>query len=219
MQAEQVTDALRRFVLRPTEQITQRVDRPGQLWFTTSSGAAYEAKPADWLIAADAWVETAVRVVAPTDMPNFSRTYGLLFPKTGEPIFLNDVTTMHWLGSGLAGGVDPVGYAELLGELYSGDDIDQAVVSAFSATSAFRAGQLVRDVDQVRQLYPAIDPALLSAPVVRRDSDALVLDFLTYRYYLLEVRAAVDLYRWAVTGPAGEPAQWERQRVQRVEFL
>jgi hypothetical protein len=228
MQVDRLVDALERLVFRPGEQVDERIDRTDIVLLTTSrpesgsltpgSRIPYEAQPADWLIRDAPWVDEAVRVVVASSMNNFSKTYGLIFPRQGDVLFLNRPAVMRDLGRALHSGLDPMAYAELLGELYSGDDIDDELVYAFSATEAHRPGALVRDVAEFLGEYPGVDPSLVAEPSVHREASGLVLEFVTYRYYLMEIAAGVDVYRWVVTAPAGQSATWDRSRVQRLEL-
>jgi hypothetical protein len=213
MQADRVVEALQRFAFMPDEEIEKRWDYPDSVKLSTNWDF-YEAEPADWQVGSADWVDEAVRVFVPRSMHNFSLTHGLVLARDGEVLYLNQAETMKRLGSR----VDPLAYAELLGELYSGHDIARAVVKPFSATESFRSGWLVRDVNAFTEQYPAVDPSLVAAPQVRHDRDTVVLTFFSYRYYLLEFGAALDTYRWLVTVPAGRPAEWSRDTVaERVE--
>jgi hypothetical protein len=218
MQTDRAVEALRQFAFAPTERLEKRWDNPGHTALSTSL-FGYVLADADWLIGTEVWVEEAVRVVADGFMDNFVITYGLVFARDVDGVlFLNDVATMKELGRRLSDGLDPLAYAELLGELYSGHDIDGPVVKPFSATASHRSGWLIRDVNGFTEQYPAVDRSLVAAPQVRRDGETMVLSFFSYRYYLLELGAALDIYRWAVTVPAGRPAEWSRETVAaRVE--
>lgn len=212
MRADRAVEALRRVAFAPSERLEKRWDNPEYTALSTSS-FAYTLADADWLIAGEAWVDEAVRAVANGFMDNFVVTYGLVFPRDGDVLFLNDVATMRALGRRLGEDLDPLAYAELLGELYSGHDIGGPVVKPFAATESHRSGWLVRDVDALVRQYPAVDASLVAEPRISRSADAVVLEFFSYRYYLLEFGAALDIYRWAVTAAAGQPAEWTRETV------
>jgi hypothetical protein len=212
MQADRAVAALQQFAFVPGERLEKRWDNPEYTALSTSV-FGYTLTGADWLIGSEAWVGEAVRVVADGFMDNFVITYGLVFPRDGGVLFLNDVATMTELGRRLDDGLKPLAYAELLGELYSAANIDGPTVKPFSATASHRSGWLIRDVDAFRREYPHVDPSLVAAPDVARRDGQLVLEFFSHNYYLKEVASAIDVYRWVVTAPAGQPATWSRQRV------
>jgi hypothetical protein len=208
---------LERRVLQPGEQIEDRQDAPDVVQFYVGD-YGYQARPADWAIGREPWVDEAVRVVADRFVDNFAITYGLLFPRDGEPLLLNDVTVMRDLGRLLGERLDPLAYAELLAELYSGRSIDGPVVLPFGATEQVRAGELVRGVDEFARAYPFVDPGLVAAPSVRAEGGQTTVDFHSVHYYVTEASGAVDVLRWTVTGGGGAVGAWSRRYVaQRVE--
>ncbi|MDT5028750.1 MAG: hypothetical protein QOE61_5176 [Micromonosporaceae bacterium] len=217
VETDRVLAALQRHVLDAGEQVEERFDRQDSLVAYTK-GFRYQASSADWVIAREPWVEDAVRVVADGSAKNFVFTYGLVFDHSGGVLFLNDVATMRELGSRLGDGLDPLGYAELLGELYSGRNIDGPVVLAAAATEFFRAGGLIRDVDGFLADYPFVDASLLSAPAVRRTADEVAVEFCSYHYYLVETTGAVDILKWTVVGGGEREGSWSRRYVaERLE--
>ncbi|BCB87907.1 hypothetical protein [Phytohabitans suffuscus] len=216
MDWDRVVAALERQVLAPGEEVEDRRDWPEATTFMVGD-YGYDARPADWLIGQEPWVDAAVRVVADRFMDNFAITYGLLFAGD-EVLFLNDPATMRDLGRRLGAGVDPIAYAEVLAELYSGPHLDEQTVLPFAATGAHRAGVLVRDLAQFAAEYEWVDPALVSAPVVRAAAGGVELEFCSVRYFLTETRSAVDVLQWTVVGGGGRPASWSRRYLaERVE--
>jgi hypothetical protein len=217
LDADRVVATLERLVLEPGESVADRRDWPGIVVFH-SDRFRYEARPADWLVAREPWVEEVVRVVADGYVDNFVFTYGLLFERAGRTLFLNDMATMRELGRRLGDDLDPLAYAELLAELYSGRAGDQPTVLPSAATESHRPGVLVRDLDEVAAEYPWVDPALLSAPAVQRSDSGVTLEFCSMRYFLTETSGAVDVLQWTVLGGAGRPASWSRRYVaERLE--
>ncbi|WP_131785284.1 hypothetical protein [Protofrankia symbiont of Coriaria ruscifolia] len=219
MDADRVVAALRRHVLQPGEGIDSRRDWPDAVVFYVGSHR-YEARPADWLIAREPWVDGAVRVVADRSfIDNTSATYGLVVAGTDEVLFLNEVATMRELGRRLAVDLEPLAYAELLSELYSVKAIDGPVVVPYSATTLHRAGELIRDVDSFAADYPWANAKLVAPPVIRREGGDVVLEFFSCHYYLTGLRA-LDILRWRVTGGDGRPARWAREYVaERLEHI
>lgn len=214
---DRVVAALEQHALGPGEEIRGRRDWPEASTFMVDD-YAYRARPADWLIAEAPWVDAAVRVVGDRLMDNFAITYGLLF--TGdETLFLNDPATMRELGRRLGGDLDPIAYAELLAELYSGRRVDGQTVRPFSATGSHRAGVLVRDPAQFAAEYEWVDPGLVSAPAVRAGAGGgAELEFCSVRYFLTETKSAVDVLQWTVVGGGDRPASWSRHYLaERVE--
>lgn len=211
MDADRVVVAVQRLVLEPGESVADRRDWPGIVAFS-SGRFRYEARPADWLVAREPWVADVVRVIADGDIDNFVFTYGLLFDRGGRTLFLNDVATIRELGRRLGADLDPLAYAQLLAELYSGPAGDRPAVLPSAATEAHRAGVLVRDLDEFATEYPWVDPALLTLPAVQRtDSGDVTLRFCSVRYFLTETSGAVDVLQWTVVGGGGRPASWSRQ--------
>lgn len=219
LDADRVVAALQRYLLQPGEEIEHRRDWPEAVDLRAGPHQ-YEARPAGWLVGREPWVEAAVRVAAEREyLDNTSRRYGLVFPRNGEVLFLNDVATMRELGRRLAADLDPLAYAELLSELYSGSRVDGPVVTAYAATASWPAGQLVRDVEAFAAVYHWVDTGLVAAPVVRRENGGVVMEFFSCHYYLTGMRA-VDVLRWRVTGGGGRPASWHRDYVaKRLEHI
>lgn len=208
--------AVERHVLAPGSRVEDRRDWPEAVSFLVG-GYEYQAQPADWLISQAPWVDAAVRIVADRFMDNFAITYGLLFAGDDE-LFLNQPATIRELGRRLGGDVDPIAYAELLAELYSGPRIDEQTVLPFAATGAHRAGVLVRDPAQFAAEYEWVDPTLVAAPVVRPAATGVELEFCSVRYFLTETKSAVDVLQWTVVGGGGRPASWSRRYLaERVE--
>lgn len=216
MDWDRVVAALERHALAPGQEIEDRRDWPDASTFMVRD-YEYEARQADWLIAQAPWVDAAVRVVADRFMDNFAITYGLLFVGD-EVLFLNEPATIRELGRRLGADVDPIAYAELLAELYSGPHIDEQTVLPFAATGQHRAGGLVRDAAQFAAEYEWVDPALVAAPVVRAVASGVELEFCSVRYFLTETKSAVDVLQWTVVGGGGRPASWSRRYLaERVE--
>lgn len=213
MDAERVVAAMRRHVLRPSERIERRWDHPGSVALRTRRHD-YRAQRSGWAIGGEPWVDEALRVVADSwNEHGTSPAYGLILPRDGDAIFLNDVAAMRRLGRRLGDGLDPVAYAELLAELhYPREQADHAVVRPS------RPGRLIRDPGEFREHYPFADPALPRAPEVRDVDDGRVLGFRSYDHYTLAVGSALDVYDWTVTAPHGEPPDWSCDIVaQRLE--
>jgi hypothetical protein len=214
---DRVVAAAERHALANGQVVQHRQDRPEASSFMVDD-YEYDARAADWLIAEAAWVDDAVRMVADRFMDNFAITYGLVFAGD-EDLFLNDPETIRALGRRLGAGVDPIAYAELLAELYSGRHIDDQTVLPFSATGSHRAGVLVRDPARFAAEYEWVDPALVRAPEVRAIAGGGVeMGFCSVRYFLTETRSAVDVLQWTVVGGGGRPASWSRRYlVERAE--
>ncbi|MDG4772620.1 hypothetical protein [Solwaraspora sp. WMMD792] len=213
MQADRVVEALRRHVFQPGEDVAKRFAEPERVTVLSTTQALYEAEPAGWRIGTAAWVDSAVRVARDSSLENFVATYGFVFSRDGGALFLNDAAAIRELGRGLGAGLDPLAYAELLAELYSGQRIDDPVVFSFAATAGFRPGWLIADVEEFLRKHPSVDPSLVSPPRASQEGGVSRIDFLSHNYYLVEFGAAIDIYRWTVTAPAGQPASWVREPV------
>jgi hypothetical protein len=207
---DRVVDAMRRLVMAPDEALRHRADLPEGLIFSTTR-YGYDARPAPWRIADESWVDSAVRVVVDAFVSNRAMTYGLVYDNDGRELFLNDARTMHDLGRRLDVDLDPIAYAELLAELYSGAHVTSAVVKPYSATAFYPAGELVTDVAAFVREYPWVDSSLLSAPVVNRGGGATVIEFCSCHYSVSGLIGAVDILAWTVTGESGQEVSWSRQ--------
>jgi hypothetical protein len=207
---DRVVAALERHALDPGKSVEERRDWGDVLTFSVDD-YSYEAREADWLIGQAPWVDAAVRVVAARFlMDNWAITYGLLFAGD-QDLFLNDAATIRELGRRLGADLEPLAYAEVLAELYSGEHIDRPTVLPFAATERHRAGVLVRDPGEFAAEYHWVDPALVSAPVVRAADGGVEMVFCSAHYFLLEVKSAVDVLQWTVVGGGGRPASWSRR--------
>jgi hypothetical protein len=207
---DRVVDAMRRLVWQPDETLRNRADEVGRVAFTTTM-YAYEARPAPWRIADESWVDDAVRVVVDTFVRNRAVTYGLVYDHDGRELFLNDTRTMHNLGRRLGVDLDAIAYAEVLAELYSGDQVGSAVVSPYSATPFYPAGELVTDVAAFVSEYPFVDASRVAAPLVHRTADATVVDFCSCHYSVSGLTGALDILSWTVSGGSGREVSWSRQ--------
>lgn len=217
-EADRVAAVLQQYVLPPGEQIVKRTDWPTEVIL---SGVDHDvvAGRARWLIGREPWVRYAVRAVEDLAyIPNTSVTHGFVFPRAGDTVlYLNDAATMRQVGARVGVDLDPIAYAEVLAELYSGPRTDRPVVRPTSATPEYRAAELIRDVADFHSRYEFVDPALLAPPAVRRVGDQVVLEFCSGHYYITGLRA-LDLLRWSVTCGGGRPASWQREYiVQRLE--
>ncbi|MEV0944652.1 hypothetical protein [Micromonospora wenchangensis] len=216
MDTERTTEALQRYVLEPGE-ATERVWVGPESVTVRTARFRYLARPARWAVADEEWVADAVRVVA-ARQPIFV-THALLLTVSGGTLHLNRPEVMGELGRRVGAGLDPLAYAELLGELYSTWEIDGPVVRPFSVTEGTRAGWLVRDPDHFTRVLAVPDAPAVTSPTFVPDPDGgWTLRFFSHNHYLLEVRSAVDVYRWTVTGGPDRAATWARETVaERVE--
>lgn len=203
--------AVQRHILDGAQVEERHLKRDGVVLY--ARGLRYEIRPADWLVADADWVDEAIRVVADGGAENYVLSYGLIFPVEGAELLLNDVATMRELGRRLGADLDPLAYAELLAEFYSGRDIGGSRVLASSATGLHPPGELVRDPLSVVAEHPGVDPVLLSAPVVHPTDAGSAVDFQSCHYFLTEAGGALDILRWSVQGGGGEPGSWSRRYV------
>lgn len=210
MDTERAADAIRRYVLTPTEVVETIHLKPDWLWISTQHHR-FDPRPADWAVAEEDWVADALRVVAEHD-PIFT-THGLLLPVEGEPLHLNRPEVMAGLGRRVGTGLSPLAYAELFGELYSWS-IDGPVVHPFGATQWARPGSLVREADHFARVTVVPDAPPVAPPTFEQGPDGRwTLRFFAHNYVLLEIRSAVDIYEWTVTGGPDRDATWERQTI------
>ncbi|TDC30875.1 hypothetical protein E1211_23460 [Micromonospora sp. 15K316] len=211
MNTERIAEAIQRQVLAPGETIENLSILPDAV-FVSTSAALYSTRPADWAVAEEKWVAEVVRVVA-SRQPIFT-THSLLFPTESEPLYLNRPETMAELGRRVGAGLNPVAYAELFGELYSTWEIGGPVVHPFGATRTARAGWLVRETDHFARVIVVPDAPPVAPPVFEQEaSGEWTLTFFSHNFYSLEVRTAVDVYAWTVSGGPARAATWERKTI------
>ncbi|GIH16556.1 hypothetical protein Raf01_47280 [Rugosimonospora africana] len=214
MDADRVVEAVRRFVLDPSEDVQRRRDEVDSVTLRTAR-LSYEIRPAPWSVAAAPWVRDAVRVLADSGNASYLPTFGLLLLSDGDVVFLNDVAAMRQLGRRLGDGLDPVAYAELLAELhYSRGQRDEPVARPSAP------GRLIRDPRAFLDRYPFVDPALPRAPEAGDDGrGGTVITFQSFiRYLRVEVGTAIDVYGFTVTAPRGGPATWSvRDEALRID--
>ncbi|GAA5196396.1 hypothetical protein GCM10023322_65220 [Rugosimonospora acidiphila] len=208
MQADRIAEAIQRYVLHPEARVTEAHGVPERA-FVFAGNVVYEAFPARWRIQDEAWVDDAVLVFTSLGITHMELYYGLLLERDGGEHFLNDRAVLAGLGARLATGLDPLAYAELLAALYTDDDGRRAV------HHTGRPGYLLDDPETFASRYPEVDPGLISAPVVRRDGDTTVLEFLSHRQHPVELTLLLDVVAWTVTVPDGAPATWTRRPVVR----
>ncbi|MGW4460876.1 hypothetical protein [Micromonospora sp. NPDC004704] len=214
MDGDRLTAAVERYILTPHENVVNRRDWPDSVAIKTNRGW-YDAQPADWLIAREPWVDQAFRLVLDDAVEDAaSRTFGLILQRDGGVLHVNDQATMRGLGSRLGDDLDPLAYAELLAEFYSGPDIDRPVVAAQAASAFTKAGWLVHSVDQILAEFPFLDPELLSPPSVRQVAGRVEITFHSCHYHL-DVKGEVDVLRWNVAGGPGHEVGWLREYVAR----
>ncbi|MFI6761337.1 hypothetical protein ACIBF5_19590 [Micromonospora sp. NPDC050417] len=215
MDGDRLTAAVERYILSPDEKVIDRRDWPDSVAIKTNWGW-YDAEPANWLVAREAWVEQAVRLVMDASIEDVPlSTFGLLLRHDREVLYLNDQATMRGLGGRMGDDLDPIAYAELLAEFYSGPDIDRPVVAADTVSDFTRPGWLVQDVDATLQEHPHLESAGLAPPRVTQTAQRVELSFHSCRYYLdsVGIKGSFDVLRWTVTGGAGQEVSWRREYV------
>jgi hypothetical protein len=124
---DQLVAAMHQYVLRPDEAVKKRRDYDDSVVIKTRY-VSYDAGRADWRIDAAPWVAAAIRVVADGGMTSSAVTHGLIFEHGGPVRYLNDFAAMRSLGARVGPDLDPLAYAEVLAELYSGPKIDPPLV-------------------------------------------------------------------------------------------
>ncbi|GAA5188665.1 hypothetical protein GCM10023322_39860 [Rugosimonospora acidiphila] len=212
MQADRIAGAIQRFVMHPEERVTKVYDLRERV-VVLADDVRYEAFPARWRIQDEAWVDDALLVFTSLGVTHLELYYGLLFERDGGEHFLNDRVVLAGLGARLATGLDPLAYAELLAALYTDDKGERAV------HRSGRPGYLIDEPEEFWSRYPEVDPGLISAPVVRREGDTTVLEFLSSRRHPVGLTLLLDVVAWTVTVPDGGPATWTRRSVVRRQPL
>ncbi len=191
--ADRVTEALRRFVFTPDERPVELMGGAGAPVLRTSGGR-YSMLPTDWLIRQDPVVDDAVLVLAERGR-HAVVCYGVLLARDGTPYLLNDVDTMRTFGRYLGQGLHPVAFAQVLAALHGGQPGDRPV--AYPSTT----GDL------------SLDPP----PAQRREGTVLVIEFRsTIRQMDPDDGPVVETLAWRVEAAPDQPARWERQVLDRV---
>jgi hypothetical protein len=191
--AERITDALRRFVFAPGEELTEVLGDPWAPVIRTDQGR-YQAFGTNWLIRDDPAIDDVVLVVTEPGM-HFVVCYGILLSRDGTAYFLNDPGTLREFGRYLGRGLDPVAFAELLAALHSYPSEEGSV------TYPPDIGELIADV----------------RPEVRQDGTTTVIEFQSTVRRVVEYEGvAIDTLEWRVEAEPGEPARWECRAVDRA---
>ncbi len=205
LDVDRVAEALRRFILAPSEPVERRWDTPDALVVRTPV-YRYRAKPANWLIAREPWVRAAIRVIAESDRGDLIPIFGLLFTDDrDDATYLNDVEAFADLGRRLSSGMDPLAYAELLAELHFPSGTGSSPVS-----HPMVAGQLIRDSGTFLAKHQYVDPSVVAAgPTVSHAGGRMTIAFQSYvRYLLPDFGSALTIFDWIVSAPDRGPATW-----------
>jgi hypothetical protein len=199
----EVLDALRRYVLRPDEEVEKVAETS-----VRTTGRSFEIGSPDWLVRREPWVRDAVVVRHDADAHGTVYRYGFVWISTGELLFLNDVATTRRLGGRLDAWGNALGFAQILAELhYSVAEDGEATVYPFWD------GRLIGDPSEFLRAYPSVDPALVPAPRVGRDGLGVIVEFGSYYRYLLDhLTSGVDILTWTVASD-GQAATWTRHLV------
>jgi hypothetical protein len=191
--AERVTDALRRFVFAPGEEPTEVMGDPWAPVIRTDQGR-YSVFGTNWLIRDDPAIDDAVLVVTEPGIHHVV-CYGILLAHDGTGYLLNDPATLREFGRYLGRGLDPVAFAQLLAALHSYPSEDGSV------TYPPDLGDLIAD----------------APPQVRQDGATTVIEFRSTVRRVVEYEdVAIDTLAWQVEAEAGEPARWECRAVDRT---
>lgn len=213
MDADRVAEAIRQFILGPSEPIERRWDMPDALVVQTHR-YQYRAEPADWSIVTEAWVDSAVRVLAEGDRVDVVPTFGLLFLEANvaqdEVVFLNDVASMAALGRRLNDGLEPIAYAELLAELHFPPGLGPNARGPQAVSRPSVPGELIRDSSTFLSQNPFVDPSVVAAGLTAsRSNHGTTINFQSYvRYLLADFGSALNIYDWAVSAPRDQDATW-----------
>ncbi|MDG4831668.1 hypothetical protein O7627_20515 [Solwaraspora sp. WMMD1047] len=211
MHGDRLVAALERYVLRsPHERISARRDWPDGITVGTNWGW-YDIEPVGWLIARESWVDEAVRVIRSTPIEDVMlESYGLVLNRDGSVLYVNDLAAMRDLGRRLGGDLNPLAYAELLAEFYSGAKIDGPIVSAPTVSERTPSGWLVCDVAATLANHPQLAPVEPKPP---RVTDELSFDSCHYYFNPAGIGSAIDVRRWLVSGAEDEGVSWRRERL------
>ncbi|MEU4626573.1 hypothetical protein AB0G04_42150 [Actinoplanes sp. NPDC023801] len=192
--AKQVVAAIERYALGGGR-ADRVIVRPGGT-VTVFAGRAMVDGSAAWRIG------NAVRLREDTAILNSDPVHGVLFTAGGAMRLLNERATMDDLGRRLGDDLDPLAYAEVVAELFSGDDPGGPVVKAFAADAGWPAGELFTG----SKVYPD--------PVVQRAGDRVRIHFFSGRGHIRHhAGGGHHVYRWRITGAPGEIPEWEREYV------
>jgi hypothetical protein len=211
---EEVVEALRRYVLRPGEEMARVAGASLDGMMLSTDQRTFEVSSPSWLVRRESWVDDAVVLRHDAQAHGTVYRYGFVWTRNGEALYLNSVPTMRALGRRLDGWSDPLAFAELLAELhYSVYEDGQETVYPFWDA------HLIRDPRAFLDAYPSVDPALVSPPRVSREPSGVVIRFGSYYRYLLDqLTRGIDVLTWTVTASDGQPAEWRRDIVaERIE--
>jgi hypothetical protein len=206
---DRLVAALERYVLRsPHEGISARRDWPDGITVGTNWGW-YDIEAVGWLVGREPWVDEAVRIIRSTPIEDVMlESYGLVLNHDGSVLYVNDLAAMRDLGRRVGGDLNPLAYAELLAEFYSGPKIDGPIVSAPTVSERTPSGWLVHDVAGTVADHPQLAPVELRPP---RVTDELSFDFCHYYFSPVGIGAAIGVRRWIVSDDEGEGLSWRRE--------
>jgi hypothetical protein len=193
---ETIAELVGRHVLRAEEYLTRATSWPDGIALTTNlRHFVAGSEPADWAVSREPWVEDVV--IAIRDdliVEGQPERFGFLLLKGGGEIYLNDEAAVAQLGHRLADGMDPTGYAQ--------------IIVAFHPYSSAHRG-VVTEVDGLRGALGQPDLPDVEPLQLHSSPEGLTLTFTSFaRYTRPGGFPMVDLLRWRVEVPPGEPARW-----------
>ncbi|MDI1461653.1 hypothetical protein QEZ54_11775 [Catellatospora sp. KI3] len=216
MRANEIAALVERDILYPGDRVERITGDQAELRLDTRRGGM-RARSAPWLIAQSDCVTDAVRIHLSGDLPGSDQAYGYVWLDDGRVVLLNEVAQFRELGRRLLRGLDPLAYAEILAELYSGRDISGPVVAPVFMPGAGQAGFFIRDARQFHAEHPYLPAGLVSSPDVQpyhtRAGHHLRMSFFAYELHMYELTTTISVYAWQLETVVGAPPAWTRTTV------
>jgi hypothetical protein len=192
-----ILDLMKRYVLWQGEEVERVREWPDGLALATPfRHFAGGPEPESWSISREEWVKDVV-VVTRDDLivEGQAERFGFLLLTVGGNVYVNDPAAVAELGRGLADGMDPLGYAEILVQFHP---YSSAVRGVFTETDELRR-RLGRDE------FPDVEP-----PRIQQTSGGVSVRFSSFaRYRPIGGSPLLDLTEWTVEVPTGEQARWQ----------
>jgi len=200
---ERMVDLLGRHVLWSDERIERTKEWPGHGGVAVTTDQRYFVLELDrrLLIGQAPGIDGVVLVTREDlEVEGLPETFGLLALAGGGSVYLNDPAAVAELGRRLAGGLDPLAFAQVLVEWHPW-------------TSAVR--YVLAGRDQLARSSGRADLPVFEPPRIRPAEDGVVLSFFSAYQYATALGGArqLDVFEWTVTVPAGESARWDRRPV------
>ena len=197
-------DLLRRYVLRPGEQIERTKEWPGDVAVAVTTNQRYfRVKPDTRMLASRSPGVSGLVIATRGDLEyeGLPETDGVLMLADGASVYLNDPAE----GRRLRG----AGWSPIWIRWRSRRSSWRGTPWTTAAT------EVIVERDQVQRALDRSDLPMFEPPTISPIDGGLVLTFFSSMLHARDLGAntLLTLYEWTVLIPTGEPARWERRVV------